>query len=54
MPITPSKNDSNSWVISYSILENGNLKIFTEEFKGTIKDAMRVEIKLRKEANRGK
>jgi len=50
MPITPSKTGSNSWIISYSIKVDGDLKIFTEEFIGTIKDAMLHEKQLRKAA----
>lgn len=53
MPITPSKNGSNSWLISFSIVENGDLKVFAEEFAGTIKDAMLREIELRKTADHG-
>ena len=52
MPITPSKNGSNSWIISYSIKVDGDLKVFTEEFIGTIKDAMLHEKQLRKAAAR--
>jgi len=47
MPITPSKNSTNTWIISYSFTEDGEYKVLTEEFKGSIKDAMFYEKQLR-------
>jgi len=47
MPIAPSKNSTNAWIISYSFIEDGEHKVLTEEFKGTIKDAMFYEKQLR-------
>ena len=47
MPITPSKNSTDTWIISYSFTEDGEYKVLTEEFKGSIKDAMFYEKQLR-------
>jgi hypothetical protein len=48
MPIKPLKNSTNTWIISYSFTEDGEHKVLTEEFKGTIKEAMSHEKQLRK------
>jgi len=49
MPIKPLKKDSiNTWLISYSFTKDGEHKVLTEEFEGTIKEAVFHEKLLRK------
>lgn len=47
MPIKPSQNRLNTWIISYSYKEDSELKVVTTEFEGTIKEAIFLEKQLR-------
>jgi hypothetical protein len=47
MPITPSKSAENAWDIKLCLKVDGQLRCITEEFVGTIKEAMAYEAQLR-------
>jgi hypothetical protein len=47
MPIMPSNTGSNTWTICFSHKVNGELKFFKEEFVGSIREAMFLEMQLR-------
>jgi hypothetical protein len=53
MSIVPSKTESNTWLISFSIRVDGELRFVNEEFAGNIKDALSYERQLRGLAQAG-
>ena len=48
MPILPASKEQNTWLICFSVKANGVVMFIREEFVGTVRDAIRYEMDLRR------
>lgn len=48
MPILPASKEQNTWLICFSVKVNGAVMFIREEFVGTVREAIRYEMDLRR------